>query len=72
MKEYIIFEIEEINTLLEIAIGEAMRYEDMAKKQPNKKYACELLKTKWKTKAETFEEMLKYGKKINKNYELEN
>jgi hypothetical protein len=65
--KYIVFEVEEIETLLEIAKGEIMRYEDIAKEQPDKKIVCEIYKSKWKGKAETFEEMLKFGKQID-NY----
>ncbi len=62
MKNYLVFEIEEVETLLEIARGEVMRYEDMAKKQPDKAVVCEIYKSKWKGKVETFEEMFKFGK----------
>lgn len=65
--KYIVFEIKEIEELLVIAKGEVMRYEDMAIKQPDKKIACEIYKAKWQGKADTFEEILKFGKQID-NY----
>ena len=64
MKTYVALEIDEMKTLLEIAKGEVMIYEDMAKKEPEKKIVCEIYKSKWKGKADTFEEMLKFGKII--------
>ena len=73
MKDYIAFEINEIETLLTIAKGEVMRYENMAKKQPDKQVVCEIYKAKWKGKTDTFEELLKFGKKIKlEENELEN
>ena len=64
MKKYIAFDIDELNMGLIICRGEVMRYEDMAKEQPDKKIVCEIYKSKWKGKVESIEEILKFGKKI--------
>ena len=65
MKEYLAFEIEEIEALLEIAKGEVMRYEDMKPFGRENDLGCLLMKRKWEGKAQTFEEMLKFGTKCN-------
>ena len=64
MKKYLLFEIEEVEALLEIAKGEVMRYEDMKPFGRENDLGCLLMKRKWEGKVQTFEEMLKFGKKI--------
>ena len=65
--KYIAFPIDEIDAVIEICLGEVMRYEDMIKKEtnPNKKIVDEYYKSKWKGKVEALGEMLKFGTECN-------
>jgi hypothetical protein len=65
--KYIVFETEEIETVLEIAKGEVQRYTDMEKNEHSNTFGLLLLKTKWQAKVDTLEEVLKFGKQID-NY----
>jgi hypothetical protein len=59
--KYLVFEIKEIETLLEFAKGEVLRYTDMKPFGNANDLGCMLMKSKWQGKVDTFEEMLKFG-----------
>jgi hypothetical protein len=65
--KYIAFPIDEIDTVMQICLGEVMRYEDMQKKETdtNQKIVDEIYKSKWKGKVEALGEMLKFGIECN-------
>jgi hypothetical protein len=69
---YIAFDIDEINSILEICKGEVMRYEDLISSLPSEtlplsKVPFRLLLRKWEGKLEAIEEVLKFGKEIEYN-----
>jgi hypothetical protein len=62
--KYIAFPIDEIDTVMEICVGEVNRYKDMEKDgHPN--FGALLIKSKWEGKVEALGEMLKFGKECN-------
>ena len=61
--KYIAFPVEEIDTILEICVGEVNRWTDMDK--DGKDIPSQLIKAKWEGKVEALGEMLKFGKECN-------
>jgi hypothetical protein len=60
----LVFELEEVEKLLEVSQGEVQRYEDMAKANPDgNTFGMLLLKAKYEGRVKTFEEMLKFGER---------
>jgi hypothetical protein len=62
--KYIAFPIDDIDTVMEICVGEVNRYSDMAKKNsPN--FGALLVKAKWEGKVEALGEIMKFGTECN-------
>ena len=70
----ILFNIEEIQLLLQISAGEVQRYSDIIKTLPAERTSIgfELLRAKYEGRVKTFEEMLKFGKEIEYNDDKSN
>jgi hypothetical protein len=64
---------EEIEFLLEISAGEVQRYSDIIETLPKERtsIAFELLKAKYEGRVKTFQEMLKFSKEIDWEYDYE-
>jgi hypothetical protein len=63
--KYIAFPIDEINTALEVCLGEVDRYIDMEKGKCINPVAVSIMKAKWQGKAESLGEMIKFGTECN-------
>ena len=65
--KYLLFNIEEIEALLAISVGEVQRYSDIIKTLPENSnpIVFELLKAKYEGRVLVFKEMLKFGKEID-------
>jgi hypothetical protein len=70
--KYIAFPIDEIDTVLELCIGEVNRYTDILQAEENngavdrpKNIGAQMLKAKWEGKVEVLGDMLRYGKECN-------
>jgi methyl coenzyme M reductase subunit D len=69
----LLFKKEEIELLLKISVGEVQRYSDIIETLPKERTSIgfELLKAKYEGRVKTFEEMLKFGKEIDWEYDYE-
>ena len=63
--KYIAFPIDEIDTVLEICVGEVNRYTDMMEDEEKNGVVLQMKKAKWEGKVEALGEMLKFGTECN-------
>jgi hypothetical protein len=70
----LLFKKEEIEALLEISAGEVQRYSDIIETLPKERSTLtfDLLKAKYEGRVKTFNEMLKFGKEIEYDYDKSN
>jgi len=63
----LLFNIEEIQALLQISAGEVQRYSDIIATLPVDRtdITFEILKAKYEGRVKTFEEILRFGKEID-------
>lgn len=63
--KYIAFPIDEIDTVMEICVGEVNRCADMMKNDEINGVVAHIMKAKWEGKVEALGEMLKFGTECN-------
>jgi methyl coenzyme M reductase subunit D len=70
----ILFKKEEIEALLQISAGEVQRYKDIIETLPKERTSItfEVLQSKYEGRVKTFQEMLKFGKEIEYDYDQSN
>jgi hypothetical protein len=62
--KYIAIPIDEIDTVMEICVGEVNRYTDILENDPTN-IGAQMLKSKWQGKAEALGELLRFGTECN-------